>query len=830
MNTTQAQQKAFDDALVSPADHLEFGKFTIHKSSIRFTIKKKKVSLDVETFRDILQIWPKIPGERFEEPPLEHDILSFLRDLGHTRDIHYVTDKKTSPTAKGSRLNSLAKVAKSNKKKQPALMPKTKGLLYYLRAGVKLEVPDVPKDDLESEGESWTFSQDDDDEELDMNDDSEETESDNDGDDFTHLNLLTYKANDQEEEEEKQMTKKCFLIREDLNLNLERSDTEMTDAQANQETNNAHVTLTAKPPMKEAVVVVVQLQSNKLREEEDEMIKTWMKTPLLDQTKGRRQGDQAKKLSHQKNQHIKNPSSLKGTSRSQPKSAGKSAHVEEHGQKVDDLEDQPHQEFNTGNDDASLVRGAQNDDEHIIPPQLWITQMAQAVDTQSLFNEFLATPIDFSTFIINRLKIDILTQKVLTGPTYDLIKDTCKSVVELEYQLEEVFKATNDRLDWHNPEGTPYPYDLSKPLPLIQNERGHQVIPFDHFINNDLEYIKGGSSSQRYTTSITKAKAVDYDIIPPQLWITQMAQAVDTQSLFNEFLATPIDFSTFIINRLKIDILTQKVLTGPTYDLIKDTCKSVVELEYQLEEVFKATNDRLDWHNPEGTPYPYDLSKPLPLIQNERGHQVIPFDHFINNDLEYIKGGSSSQRYTTSITKAKAVDYGRVKWIEGKKFYVYASSMETTKDVYSRRIVIQERVEDLQLGVKSYQNKINLKRPDKYFPDLKKMTAYIAYPDIQGIIYEDEINRKCLMRTDELHKFSDDTLNHVRTALNDIALGIKMDYFPKRKLSNQDKQSARVMINAIDKKLRDRRLMRNMENFVGGRPYEGDLRLLERTI
>ncbi|GKF96671.1 hypothetical protein Tco_0292492 [Tanacetum coccineum] len=105
------------------------------------------------------------------------------------------------------------------------------------------------------------------------------------------------------------------------------------------------------------------------------------------------------------------------------------------------------------------------------------------------------------------------------------------------------------------------------------------------------------------------------------------------------------------------------------------------------------------------------------------------------------------------------------------------------------------------------------------------MTPYTAYPDIQGIIYEDEINRNHLIRTDELQKFSDGTLNLVRTALNDIALGIEMEYLPKRKWSKQDRQRARVMIN-----LRDRRLMRSLEMFVGGRPYGGDLRLLERTI
>nr|GFC38836.1 hypothetical protein [Tanacetum cinerariifolium] len=73
--------------------------------------------------------------------------------------------------------------------------------------------------------------------------------------------------------------------------------------------------------------------------------------------------------------------------------------------------------------------------------------------------------------------------------------------------------------------------------------------------------------------------------------------------------------------------------------------------------------------------------------------------------------------------------------------------------MFTRQIGIQERVEDLQLGVKSYQKKINLTRPDTYHSDLKRMTPYTTYPDIQGIIYEDEMNRNRLMRTDELHKF-----------------------------------------------------------------------------
>ncbi|GKF04767.1 hypothetical protein Tco_0035435, partial [Tanacetum coccineum] len=160
-----------------------------------------------------------------------------------------------------------------------------------------------------SEEESWTYSQREDEDENeehdnenyndDDDDDQEnvsgETESDNDGDDFVHPNLSTYEADDQEEEKEEEKgnddedvssdqmvsTPPDYEITEeeenqeddddvmggeqedeedeelygDLNLNLDRRDAEMTDAQNIQETEQVHVTLTSEPP-------VVQQQSS----------------------------------------------------------------------------------------------------------------------------------------------------------------------------------------------------------------------------------------------------------------------------------------------------------------------------------------------------------------------------------------------------------------------------------------------------------------------------------------------------------------------------------------------------------------------------------------
>nr|GEY63119.1 hypothetical protein [Tanacetum cinerariifolium] len=87
--------------------------------------------------------------------------------------------------------------------------------------------------------------------------------------------------------------------------------------------------------------------------------------------------------------------------------------------------------------------------------------------------------------------------------------------------------------------------------------------------------------------------------------------------------------------------------------------------------------------------------------------------------------------------------------------------------MFTRSIVIQRHVEDLKLGVKNYQNKLNLTKPDTYRSDLKRKEAYTAYSNPRGFIYQNKDKQNRLMRIDELHKFNDGTLNDVRTALDD---------------------------------------------------------------
>nr|GEV19353.1 hypothetical protein [Tanacetum cinerariifolium] len=740
--------------------------------------------------------------------------------------------KRPAPATKGTRLKSSAKMAKSDKKKQHAKMPK-KGLAALaevalteakqLKLATKRSKTQFHSSHLGGSGnEVDTQSKVPDEQQqknlrhlvkmrkmlmkTDVNDDSEETESDNDGDDLTHPNMLSYKVDNEEEEEEeekiddKEMSsnqrvstppeyeltkeeenkegddediegeqeqdKEDDLYR-DVNINLERNDAEMTNAQANQDIEDTHVTLTTVP-------LVVQQQSYSIS---SDLVSKFI-NPSSDT------GSTTTTIPTMTLPDIPNFASLF-----------------QFGQRVSALETKM-SEFKQTNqfaEDVPLVLG--------IVDNYLASKMKEVVDmaVQAQVSKFMLKIKKYVTESLGA-KVLILIDKIEENKSInrsDIQKNLYNALVESYNSDKDIItsygnvvtlkKGREDQDKDEDPsagsnrgskrrrsgkEAESSKESTDKESKSTSSSKG----------NDDSQW--NPSSSLNHDREWHKTETVDNQ--PPQPRIIQMAHAAGTQSLFNEFLATPIDFSFFILQRLKIDNMTQEVLTSPSYDLIKGVCISVVKLEYHLEEVFKATNDRLDWHNPERKPYPHDLNKPLPLIQNERGRQ------------------------------AKAVDYGQVNWIEDEvsriwspddKLYKFREgdfkrlckidiedmllllvqdklsnlnleeryALNVALRMLTRRIVIQKHVEDLQLGVESYQKKINLKRPDTYRSDLRRMTPYTTYLDIQGIVYEDEMNKNHLMRTDKLHKSSDGTLNHVRTTLNDIATGIEIDYLPKRK-------------------------------------------------
>ncbi|GJW44314.1 hypothetical protein Tco_0073113 [Tanacetum coccineum] len=271
---------------------------------------------------------------------------------------------------------------------------------------------------------------------------------------------------------------------------------------------------------------------------------------------------------------------------------------------------------------------------------------------------------------------------------------------------------------------------------------------------------------------------------------------------FDELMATPIDFSKFAMNHLKLDKITKADLVRPVYKLLKGTCQSSIELEYNMEECYKAF-------------------KPLPL-KGRPGHLTVAAEFFFNNDLEYVKSASLERTYTTSITKTKAARY---ELLVDKQF-----AYEYLKEIMVRRA-------DRKLYTFKEGDFINL-----HLNDIKEMLLLVvkhklfhhegdAIVDLAvalRVVYEDLSNQKRLMRADELYKFSDSTLKSVRDTLHHMLLNFRLGY--NKDMPKRDQRWSGIMVNLIDKQLLERWIMRILERLVGARELEMDYRLMQQTV
>ncbi|GJX94929.1 hypothetical protein Tco_0349515 [Tanacetum coccineum] len=491
----------------------------------------------------------------------------------------------------------------------------------------------------------------------------------------------------------------------------------------------------------------------------------------------------------------------------------KSASVEETMQSTDVFEAPAHQEFETGVHDEQAEEEVHHLPDWFQQPkrlpspdhawnksvpavhesvQPWLSNLARRQDPRESFDELTDTTFDFSAFVMNRLNVKTLTPELLAGPTFELMKGTCKSLTELEYFCEEVYKATTEKLDWINPEGRQYPHDLRKPLPLVPNSQGRHVIPFHHFINNDLEYLRGGESSRKYSTSVTKTKAADYGHIK---WIEDLVP----NSMWSQVIVNYDKFALWGISHWG-----KKRRQFYAFATTRESARDV----YSKRRIIAVTKvEIVEWQN----------YKHLDWITVRRDDDIL---------YKFKEGDFHRLRIQDIEDMLLLLVQGKLTNLNVEERLAFNVSLR----MFTRSVVIQRRVEDLQLGVESYQKKLNLTKPDTYRSNLRRRDAYTPYSDPRGFIYENKDKKNRLMRIDELHKFSDGTLDDVRTALNDRLKGIRMEYLPQTFWSQRDKANARAMIQAIDKRLKTRRIMRSLERFVGGRPYGGDLRLLQRTI
>ncbi|GJU09486.1 hypothetical protein Tco_1131882 [Tanacetum coccineum] len=228
---------------------------------------------------------------------------------------------------------------------------------------------------------------------------------------------------------------------------------------------------------------------------------------------------------------------------------------------------------------------------------------------------------------------------------------------------------------------------------------------------------------------------------PAQPWFNQMVSASKDPLTFNDLIATPIDFSKFVLNGIKIDNLTQDILLGSAFNLLKGTCSS----------------------------------SPL-------GHRTVAADYFFNNDLEYLKTSYPEVTYTTSIMKTKATRYE----IKGIKDMVNKFSKQ---NVYSTKAILSVKsVSVKKLHTYGHLEEIVVKRSDQHIYKFKEGDFVdLHLNDIKDMLIL--VVQHKLFHLDGNVIFSDGTLKSVRDEIHHRVLDFRLDYnpeMPKRKWTAVD--------------------------------------------
>nr|GEU57289.1 hypothetical protein [Tanacetum cinerariifolium] len=464
-------------------------------------------------------------GDRlqFEEPPFEKAILVFLRDLGHSASVKkkQARSNQAPKAPQGKRLKTSAKVAKPAKKKQPAKTSKAKGLTVLSKValteaeqmklatkrsliqthssyasgsgtdegtGGKPGVPDVPTYGSDDEQISWKSSKEDDDDEVGMNDDeddndddvynqdndgqdddNEQNDSENDGDDFVHP------------KNEAQAENEDFINKLDENIKKIIKDQVKEQVKAQVTKILPKIKKNVNEQLKAEVLTYSSNDSMTSHAVAANLFELELKKILIDKMESNKsihKSDKQKNLykalldAYQDEEPSagSNRGSKRRRARKEPEST--SASKEKTFKTTSKLTKWSKSYHKSAGESAQVeepMQTAKDLEEHA--HQEFKTRMEDLCES---CNELMDTPLDFLAFMINQLKVDTQILELVAGLTFELMKGSCKS---------------------------------------------RQVIPFDHFINNDLTYLSGSVSSGKYTTSVTKTKAADYGYIK---WIEDL--------------------------------------------------------------------------------------------------------------------------------------------------------------------------------------------------------------------------------------------------------------------------------------------------------------------
>ncbi|GKB92483.1 hypothetical protein Tco_0964755 [Tanacetum coccineum] len=261
-----------------------------------------------------------------------------------------------------------------------------------------------------------------------------------------------------------------------------------------------------------------------------------------------------------------------------------------------------------------------------------------------------------------------------------------------------------------------------------------------------------------------------------------------------------------------------------------------------------------------------NVNRPLPL-GGPPGHVTIQTELFFNKDLEYMRFGNKGSMLVLSISKMKAARYPDFNlellvpeqmWIEDVCTYDISAKYAYSRygyDYLSKIVLRRADHHEHKIAEKDFKNlypsdfeDLNLLLLQGHLDHLSGLDKWMLSTAVKlwtrnlfkhdytiiesprAVIFPVNNNERKIMRFNEIYKFSDGTLTRILETLDYTVKEFKIKRLNlgmnTRFWTEKDVTRSKEFITAIERRLKTRRIYRNLECFIGGRVRDIDYRLL----
>ncbi|GJW48380.1 hypothetical protein Tco_0080026 [Tanacetum coccineum] len=293
-------------------------------------------------------------------------------------------------------------------------------------------------------------------------------------------------------------------------------------------------------------------------------------------------------------------------------------------------------------------------------------------------------------------------------------------------------------------------------------------------------------------------------------------------------------------------VLTQADFEGQAYEVVKAFYPDVIHLQFQMEECYKMLTDQVDWANLEGDQVRINVNRPLPLggppgHMNAACYPDFGLELLVPKQIEIVIRRADFQEHTIAEKDFKNLypsdfeDFNLL-LLQGHLDHLFGSDkrmLSTAVKLWTRNLVIRQQVEDFQLGIESYQTQLNLTKPGWDATGYEFKHDYTIIESPRAVLFPVNNNERKIMRFNKIYKFSDGMLTSIMETLDYRVKEFKINRLNpgmnKCFWTEKDVTRSKEFITAIERRLKIRRIYRNLECFVGGRVRDINYKLLQRT-